>query len=449
MNDKGSSQVNDRCHALTPGSDQLRGSTLSAPLCNYILITLFLAVVAGISTAHADKPDAATKSAKAAKSEGADRQQELRQLRERIEKLQRDLVKSEESQSEAADALRTSEKSISEANRNLAALGREQVRISQSLENLKRRIDAVRADAARQQDLLERVIRHQYMHGNTDGLRLLLEGRDVSDVERQMRYLGYVSQSRADMISRLTQSAARLAELETQTRQEQQELAANANDQRKARDALQTERYARQKLIARIKGDIVKGRREIGRLKRDEDRLGKLIQQLAKAIARNRDERRKEGKIDATPKKGEAVERVADASLAGIAFATLRGKLKLPVRGELQGRFGSPREEGGVTWKGLFIKSENGHAVHAVADGQVVYADWLRGFGNLLIVDHGDGYMSLYGNNESLLKHVGDATQSGETVASVGSSGGAPVSGVYFELRHEGKPFDPMKWVGK
>ena len=389
----------------------------------------------------------------AAPAEKPDKARELRELRERIEKLQRDLVTSEESRSEAADALSASEKSISEANRNLAMLSREQARISQSLAELKRAADEAKADAARQQDLLGRLIRHQYMHGNTDGLRLLLDGQDVGEVERRMRYLGYVSRMRADLIARLKQNAANLAELESTTRQQQQELMANADAQRKARAALQTERHVRQKLFARIKGDIAKGRREIGRLKRDEDRLGKLVEQLAKAIAKNRDQRRSEGKGEGkssgVPKKGVLIEHVADASLAGSIFEALKGRLKLPVRGELQGRFGSQREDGGVTWKGLFIKAENGHAVHAVADGQVVYADWLRGFGNLLIVDHGGGYMSLYGNNDSLLKHVGDATQSGETVASVGSSGGAPESGVYFELRHEGKPFDPMKWVGK
>ena len=128
----------------------------------------------------------------AAPTETPDKARELRELRERIEKLQRDLVKSEESRSEAADALRTSEKSISEVNRNLLTLAREQARISRSLAELKGRIEATRTDAAQQQDLLERMIRHQYMHGNTDGLRLLLEGKDVSEVERRMRYLGYV-----------------------------------------------------------------------------------------------------------------------------------------------------------------------------------------------------------------------------------------------------------------
>ena len=258
----------------------------------------------------------------AAPAEKPDKARELRELRERIEKLQRDLVTSEESRSEAADALSASEKSISEANRNLAMLSREQARISQSLAELKRAADEAKADAARQQDLLGRLIRHQYMHGNTDGLRLLLDGQDVGEVERRMRYLGYVSRMRADLIARLKQNAANLAELESTTRQQQQELMANADAQRKARAALQTERHVRQKLFARIKGDIAKGRREIGRLKRDEDRLGKLVEQLAKAIAKNRDQRRSEGKSEGkssgVPKKGVLIEHVADASLAGL-----------------------------------------------------------------------------------------------------------------------------------
>jgi septal ring factor EnvC (AmiA/AmiB activator) len=201
-------------------------------------------------------------------------------------------------------------------------------------------------------------------------------------------------------------------------------------------------------VFSRIKADISKGRQEIGRLKRDEDRLAKLVEQLAKAITKGREEKKRETPVDRIRKKAEIVENVADGSESGAAFQSLRGKMKLPTKGELKGRFGSPREEG-LTWKGLFIRSDDGSTVRAVADGQVVYADWMRGYGNLLIIDHGSGYMSLYGNNESLLKQVGDATKAGETVASVGSSGGALESGVYFELRHEGVPFDPMKWISR
>lgn len=376
-----------------------------------------------------------------------DKKADLDQLRQRINSLQRDLAKSEESRSEAADALRTSEKSISEVNRNLVVLGREQAQLAQGLAELRRKIESNRNDAVRQQELLDRLIRHQYMYGNTDALRLILEGKDAAEVERQMQYFGYISRTRAGLISTLKRNASDLAELEVANRAKQQELDLNAAEQRKARAALQAERLARQKLFTKIKTDITKGRKEIGRLKRDEDRLTKLIDQLSKAIARNREDR----KADRTniQRKGEAVESAADASAAGQAFAALKGKLKLPVRGELQGRFGSPREEGGVTWKGLLIKTEAGNPVRAVADGQVVFADWVRGYGNLLVIDHGSGYMSVYGNNESLLKQVGDSTRGGETVASAGASGGAAESGVYFELRHEGKPFDPMKWVAK
>ena len=381
-------------------------------------------------------------------SSHADEKAELSQLRERIENLQRDIVKSEESRNEVADGLRTSERSISEVNRGLLTLAREQGKIAQSLAELKKNIDTGRADVVRQQALLDRTIRHQYMYGNADALRLMLNGQDVAEVDRQIHYFGYLSRARATMIGGLKQSLAALATLESEAREKQEELAVNAQAQKGARAQLQSERAARQKVFTKIKADISKNRREVGRLKRDEDRLAKLIDQLAKALAREREER-KVRQSDRIQQKGQSVDSVADASFIGRAFATLKGKLKLPARGELQGRFGGPREDGGVTWKGLFIRAEAGQTVKAVADGRVVYADWLRGFGNLLIVDHGGGYMSLYGNNESLLKQVGDKAQSGETVASVGSTGGALESGVYFELRHEGKPFDPMKWVGR
>jgi septal ring factor EnvC (AmiA/AmiB activator) len=131
----------------------------------------------------------------------------------------------------------------------------------------------------------------------------------------------------------------------------------------------------------------------------------------------------------------------------GGPFEDLKGRLALPVRGELVNRYGSPRSDGGLTWRGLFIAAKAGDEVRAVAPGRVVFADWLRGFGNLLILDHGDGYMSLYGYNETLYKQVGQSIAGGDVVAAVGNSGGSADSGLYFELRHQGKPFDPLTWV--
>ena len=117
------------------------------------------------------------------------------------------------------------------------------------------------------------------------------------------------------------------------------------------------------------------------------------------------------------------------------------------MRGDLTNRFGAPRESGGTTWKGLFIAARAGVEGRAVAAGRVVFADWMRGFGNLLIIDHGDAYLSLYGNNESLFKQVGDLIHGGEAVATVGNSGGNPDSGLYFELRYQGRPLDPLGWL--
>jgi murein hydrolase activator len=419
-------------------------------------------------------------SALAQKTSAEAEKKRLDELRGRIEELQRNVAKSEESRSEAADALKTTEKAISEVNRNLTQLNLQQNTIGQSLAETQKSIDANRADVAKQQNLLDRVIRHQYMHGSADALRLVLDGQDVAKVERELQYFGYISKSRALLIAKLKQTLANLAELEVSARVKKDELAANAIEQQKARAAIDDERVARQRLLNRIAGDISKGRSEIGRLKRDEDRLSKLVDQITKELIRNaarraeqlreqkrtqermkeleRDLERKQqaksnirkpdSRVEPSPPVA-PLQSVADAGFVGLAFESLRGKLKLPARGELAGRFGTPRENGSLTWKGVFIKAESGQSVRAVADGRVVFADWLRGFGNLLILDHGDGYMSLYGNNESLLKSVGENTQAGENIASVGSTGGALESGVYFELRHEGKPFDPMKWIGR
>ena len=136
-----------------------------------------------------------------------------------------------------------------------------------------------------------------------------------------------------------------------------------------------------------------------------------------------------------------------DDRFDGRPFDQLKGKLTLPVKGVITNRFGTLRPESRVQWKGLFLRTSSGQAVKAIAAGRVVFADWLRGFGNLLIIDHGKGYMSLYANNETLYKQVGDVLSGGDTIATVGNTGGNEDFGLYFELRHESKPLDPMKWM--
>jgi septal ring factor EnvC (AmiA/AmiB activator) len=142
--------------------------------------------------------------------------------------------------------------------------------------------------------------------------------------------------------------------------------------------------------------------------------------------------------VESVPQPGEAL---------SASFSSLRGKLRLPVAGDLTGRFGAPRGAAGTEAKGVFIRAPEGQPVRAIAPGQVVYSDWMRGFGNLLIVDHGEAYLSIYANNESVLKRVGELVATGETIATTGASGGNEETGLYFELRHLGKAFDPLRWV--
>jgi septal ring factor EnvC (AmiA/AmiB activator) len=373
-------------------------------------------------------------------------EEELRELRGKIDRLQRELAEAEESRGGAADALKASEKAVSESNRALWELTRSGDAISGRIAELSRQGTEARAQIAREQALAEKLLRVQYEQGGQDRLRLLLEGRDAATLSRHLAYYGYIQRSRADVLAKLKRGVDEVAALEAESVRQRAELAENQSAQARETARLEKERAERAAVLKRISGQITQGRKEIGRLKRDEQRLTRLVEEIARSLAAKPAPRK-----EAAPakKKGTRVDEVADASLASRTFVSLKGQLKLPVRGELVNRYGSPREEGGTTWRGLFIRAGTGEVVRAVADGRVVYADWLRGFGNLLILDHGAGYMSLYGYNEGLLKQVGEAVKGGDPVAQVGASGGAEESGLYFELRQDGRPFDPLRWVGR
>jgi septal ring factor EnvC (AmiA/AmiB activator) len=211
--------------------------------------------------------------------------------------------------------------------------------------------------------------------------------------------------------------AERLAQ-EAQARRERLETLRTAG--RAERDRILAERRERRLVLGRVAGEVRKSRSEIKVLRADAARLARLVEELFQRLP---PQSRKE------------------------PFSKLRGRLSLPVRGELVRRFGAPRGAAGTEAKGVFIRTPEGQPVRAIAGGRVVYAEWMRGFGNLLIVDHGEAYLSIYANNESLLKQVGDTVGAGEAVATTGASGGNEETGLYFEMRHLGRAFDPLRWV--
>lgn len=366
---------------------------------------------------------------------------DLNNLRARIEHMQRDLEDTEESKADAADALKVSEQAISRSNRTLYELERERAATDAVLASITEQSVKAQAAIESQQNLLAKLIYQQYLYGGEDYLKLLLNQQDPNQIARHLHYYSYISRARADLIRDLKHNLAQLQTLTQQAQEKNSELDRIKSERISRKRQLEQEKNQRKTLLTQLSKKIHNQRREISNLQRNEKRLTKLVEQLAKIVAPKlprKPTRQREPSVNTS---------VPDDSEADTAFRRLKGRLNLPVRGELVSHFGSPREDGGALWKGIFIRARSGAEVKAVASGRVVFADWLRGFGNLLILDHGAGYMSLYGNNETLYKQVGESIRAGDTVAAVGNSGGNPDSGLYFELRFQSKPFDPLSWV--
>ena len=362
---------------------------------------------------------------------------ELKDLQGRIAALQSDLAKAEENRAEATDQLRETESGISDLNRSLRDLGETRARAEAAAADLERQAQQLEARIAAQQGQLGRLLYRQYAAGEADALPLILSGADPNQVARDLHYLDLLAQAKASLLLSLREALANKEILRREVKAKHEELLAIEQRRNQERAALLKQQRQRQEILGRLATRIKAQRAEMSVLKRDEKRLGSLIAGLARIVARPAPAPRP------PPKKGRSA---APANYSG-DFAKLKGKLRLPLRGELGNRFGTPRGEGAGSWKGLFIRAAEGSEVHALAAGRVVFADWLRGFGNLLILDHGDAFLSVYGNNQALLRQVGDNVKGGETLATVGSSGGNPQSGLYFELRHQGLALDPLKWV--
>ncbi|HUX24930.1 MAG TPA: peptidoglycan DD-metalloendopeptidase family protein [Burkholderiales bacterium] len=358
---------------------------------------------------------------------------ELEALHGRIQTLKKNLSGAEENRAEASDALRASERGVSEANRVLHDIGVKQRAARADLVRVGVQSRSLQASIASQRRDLGQLLAMRYASGRQSYLRLLLSGQDPNRTARELRYYSYISRAQADSIRALRSNLAGLAQLEREARDKSAELAQLEAQQREARKELLAQQKARRLVLARLATQIRSQRRQIESLQRDEARLSRLVDKL--------------GTTASAPSNGLRNERLPQPGHEGVPFASLKGKLRLPIRGELMNRFGGPRSGGRLRWKGLFIRGASGEEVHAVAAGRVVFADWMRGFGNLMIIDHGQGYLTIYGDNEALLKQVGDKVAAGDVVATVGNSGGNPDSGLYFEIRYRGKAFDPLSWA--
>jgi murein hydrolase activator len=280
---------------------------------------------------------------------------------------------------------------------------------------------ALERSLAERQASIGRMLAARQAGGAPDALRVALSGDDPAAVSRTLHYVSYVTRASAAMLEDYRAGIEQAEQLAREAQAKRERLRALEQAGRADREKILAERRERRSVLQRVALEIRKSRSEIKVLRADEARLARLVEELGRVVA---------ARVE-----------------SGGPFSKLRGRLSLPVRGELAGRFGAPRGAAGTEAKGLFIRAPEGRPVRAIASGQVVYAEWMRGFGNLLILDHGEAYLSIYANNQALLKQVGDVVAPGETIATTGASGGNEETGLYFELRHLGRAFDPLRWV--
>ena len=349
---------------------------------------------------------------------------ELQRLRSEIAALEQRLNARALEKSSALGQLRDTEL-------RLAQLAQQVTRLRTQLSNHEKELRALRG---RREDLRGELSLHQHnlrgqviaAHrvGRMQVLQLLLNQRDPGLVSRVMTYASYLNRARVSAIHTTRDAVSELTEvlqrIEAARVALQQSRAALLVEQRK----LQTNRDNRAALLTDIERQLTTGGARLSRLRDDSARLEELLRSLQELL------------VD-----------IPDAPLVHRPFRKLRGRLPWPAKGKIAKRYNAPRGIGQMKWRGILIAAPSGNNVRAVYHGQVVFADWLPGLELLAIIDHEDGYMSLYGYNESLLKDTGDWVEPGEIIATVGDSGGQSNSGVYFEIRESGKPINPQRWL--
>ncbi|HEY9209777.1 MAG TPA: peptidoglycan DD-metalloendopeptidase family protein [Methylotenera sp.] len=381
----------------------------------------------------------------------------LDDVHERLESLKKELNSSQEAHKDAADALKESEIAISAANKKLYEINQRQQENKKILNKLQADSESTNQTLAQHQKLLSGQLYQQYVYGQQSYLRMILQSEKPSQIARDVHYFSYIAKARAETIKQMQDSLTKISRLNEETAAALQEVAELKNRQIQERQELQQQKAAKSKVVKSLSQQISAQRSEIKKLSRDEKRLAQLVKRLTQiASAKPKPTKKSLASRNNNLPAGEsgkpANEVVASNNalpsddLSGINFAALKGKLRLPVRGDVTNKFGANRADSGISWKGLFIRANEGSEVRSVASGRVVFSDWLRGFGNLIIVDHGNGYMSLYGNNQAVLKQAGDNVRGGDAIAYVGNSGGNETNGLYYELRRQSRPFDPLSW---
>ena len=305
----------------------------------------------------------------------------------------------------------------------------------QSLDNIRQDMQVYQKEIDKLSKELAGQIRAAYAMGQKEKLKLLLNQQDPTLSSRMMVYFNYFNKERLKKLTEIEAAVQRLDQLDKQKKTETELLEQDLERKKSEQAALDEARKQRNELLVQIGNDFSSSEQQLTQLQESQNRLKSLMASLPIT--------EEELAVDAEQAK-ELSSPIENSSELKSDFSTLKGKLPWPVRGRLSQKFGSPRSEG--TWDGVLIDASEGMEIKAVTRGKVVYAEWLRGYGLLTIIDHGQGYMSLYAFNQSLYKRIGDTVEAGDVIASVGQSGGRSQAGLYFGIRKKGVPIDPLEW---
>ena len=360
-----------------------------------------------------------------AQEAGASAQKEkLAELQAELRARQQVLKNNKASAQELKSVLKASELEIAKVAKALAITRQSLANVEQEQAKLGAEQETLKAAIRKQQSLLSSQLKSAFMAGHYDYAKMLFYQDDARTFERVITYYQYVAKARQKEIESFRSNVARLEEVNAELDEKAQSLAALKEEQEGQRAVLITRQADRKKTLTKINKTIASENQRIASLQADEKALRDAIE--AARIA------------------AERAARNAEVSMDGLA--KLKGKLTPPVKGRVRNLFGS-RRQGQVSWKGIIIDGAEGDPVNSIAPGKVLYADWLRGFGLVAIIDHGKGYMSVYGHNQALLKQAGDDVRRGERIALVGRSGGQEYPNLYFEIRHKGKALNPSSWL--
>jgi len=353
------------------------------------------------------------------------------------------------------------------------ALQQELKKTEGELERLDTEKKKLQSSRIEQQRLIAIQARSAYQNnGREEYLKLLLNQQNPEKFARTLSYYDYLSKARMEQLRAFNETLRQLANVEQDISRQQEQLLAQRADLDSRRQALEAERGKRQQVLAKLNSDMKDRDKKLQAREQDQADLAKVLKTIEETLARQAreaEEARKKALLaeqeaqkrrqqqalaaqqDSEPPKkarttlGPLVS--SDSSTYGGAFSAARGKLPWPVNGRLLARFGEARgSDARAKWDGVMISANPGTQVRAVHGGRVVFADWLRGAGLLVILDHGNGYLSLYGHNQSLLKSAGDIVKAGEAISTVGDSGGQDAAGLYFAIRQQGRPTDPSQW---